>query len=204
MPGVTSISVDTHKQGNAEKGSSVILYRSRKELGQYQMSTHMDWSGGLYATPGLGGSASGYAILSAWAIMHLKGWSGYARDARSIHNLVLQAKEAVEDHGLLEVFGNPDANVLALKSTTIDIHVLADQLKEKGWHFNVLPEGIHFCFTGVHAHHEGFIDEFLKDIQSCSAYVTDHPEIKPKSDGAISGATKSLPNVFTPLKEHMA
>ena len=32
LPGVTSMSLDTHKYGNAAKGSSVVLYRDKVRL----------------------------------------------------------------------------------------------------------------------------------------------------------------------------
>ncbi len=50
LPGVTSISVDTHKYGYAPKGSSVVLYRSR-ELRHYQYYVVTDWPGGMYFSP---------------------------------------------------------------------------------------------------------------------------------------------------------
>ena len=50
LPGVTSMSADTHKYGYAAKGSSVVLYRDR-ELRQFQYYTVTDWPGGLYLSP---------------------------------------------------------------------------------------------------------------------------------------------------------
>lgn len=51
VPGVTSMSVDTHKFGMAHKGTSVVLYHS-KELRQYQYTSITEWTGGLYISPG--------------------------------------------------------------------------------------------------------------------------------------------------------
>lgn len=49
VPGVTSISADTHKYGYAAKGTSVVLYSS-PEYRHYQWFTVPDWPGGIYAT----------------------------------------------------------------------------------------------------------------------------------------------------------
>ena len=57
-PGVTSMSVDTHKYGYAAKGSSVVLYRN-KELRRHQYFTYPKWTGGLYATTTIAGSRPG-------------------------------------------------------------------------------------------------------------------------------------------------
>lgn len=51
VPGVTSMSVDTHKFGLAHKGSSVVLYCS-KDIRRHQYTRVTDWSGGLYISPG--------------------------------------------------------------------------------------------------------------------------------------------------------
>jgi hypothetical protein len=51
LPGVTSMSVDTHKFGYALKGSSVVLYRN-VGLRHAQYFTCPKWPGGLYSTPG--------------------------------------------------------------------------------------------------------------------------------------------------------
>ncbi len=55
VPGVTSMSLDTHKFGMAHKGTSVVLYRS-KAIRRYQYTRITDWSGGLYISPGKPGS----------------------------------------------------------------------------------------------------------------------------------------------------
>ena len=53
VPGVTSISADTHKYGFAPKGSSVILY-SEQIYRHYQWFSYVDWPGGIYCTTTIG------------------------------------------------------------------------------------------------------------------------------------------------------
>lgn len=55
VPGVTSISCDTHKYGFAPKGTSVLMFRST-DLRKYQYSTCSEWPGGIYGTPTICGS----------------------------------------------------------------------------------------------------------------------------------------------------
>lgn len=52
VPGVTSMSIDTHKFGMAHKGTSVVLYRN-PDIRKYQYTQITEWSGGLYISPGL-------------------------------------------------------------------------------------------------------------------------------------------------------
>ena len=48
---VTSMSADTHKFGQAHKGTSVVLYRG-PEYRRFQYTSITEWSGGLYISPG--------------------------------------------------------------------------------------------------------------------------------------------------------
>jgi len=83
LPGVTSISADTHKYGYAPKGSSVILYRGRA-LRHYQYYVITDWPGGLYLTPTFAGSRPGALSAACWAAIMAMGEQGYMEAAKRI------------------------------------------------------------------------------------------------------------------------
>ena len=61
VAGVTSMSVDPHKFGQAHKGSSVLLYAS-PDIRRHQYTSVTDWSGGCYISPGMAGSRPGALI----------------------------------------------------------------------------------------------------------------------------------------------
>ena len=82
LPGVTSISADTHKYGYAFKGSSVVSFRT-KELRNAQYFYLTDWSGGKYTSPGMDGSRSGGIIAATWAAMVQIGHAGYLNYAQA-------------------------------------------------------------------------------------------------------------------------
>jgi sphinganine-1-phosphate aldolase len=65
VDGVTSMSIDHHKYGLAPKGVSCLLFKT-KELRSSCIFSYMDWCGGAYATPTMGGSRSGAATAGAW------------------------------------------------------------------------------------------------------------------------------------------
>jgi sphinganine-1-phosphate aldolase len=83
LPGVTSISADTHKYGYAAKGTSVVLYRGRS-LRHYQYFVVTDWPGGLYFSPTMAGSRPGALLATAWAAMLAMGESGYIEATKDI------------------------------------------------------------------------------------------------------------------------
>jgi glutamate/tyrosine decarboxylase-like PLP-dependent enzyme len=81
LPGVTSISADTHKYGYAFKGTSTVLFRDKSwRNAQYFFLT--DWTGGKYCSPGMDGSRSGGLLAATWAAMVQLGREGYRKYAR--------------------------------------------------------------------------------------------------------------------------
>ena len=78
VPGVTSMSCDTHKYGYAPKGTSVVLYRGQ-ELRQHQYFTLADWPGGLYYSPTFSGSRPGGLSAACWAALVSMGEAGYLK-----------------------------------------------------------------------------------------------------------------------------
>ena len=55
LPGVTSMSCDTHKYGYGLKGTSALIFRN-KDFRRYMIYAQEDWSGGIYASPTVQGS----------------------------------------------------------------------------------------------------------------------------------------------------
>ncbi|KAJ5105326.1 hypothetical protein NUU61_002673 [Penicillium alfredii] len=154
QPGVTSISVDTHKYGFAPKGNSVLLYRN-KAYRSHQYFIYPDWSGGVYASPSVAGSRPGALIAGCWASLMSVGEDGYINSCTEIMNAARKFEASIREHPLisqnLEVLGNPMVSVVAFhsKNGAIDIYDIADDLSVKGWHLNALqsPAAIHCAFT---------------------------------------------------------
>ena len=136
VPGVTSISADTHKYGYALKGSSVLLYRD-KELRKHQYFAYPDWPGGLYLSPGFAGSRSGGIIASTWAALLATGESGYLAAADGI-------MRTADDHPRrhprripeLEVIGDPLFLIAFKAAGDLDIYLVNDALIAQGWRMN--------------------------------------------------------------------
>ncbi|KAJ5835966.1 hypothetical protein N7447_001992 [Penicillium robsamsonii] len=154
QPGVTSISVDTHKYGFAPKGNSVLIYRN-KSYRNNQYFIYPDWSGGVYASPSVAGSRPGALIAGCWASLMSVGEAGYINSCTDIINAARKFDTAVRTDATIslhmEVIGNPIVSVIAFRSKNgaIDIYDIADDLSAKGWHLNALqsPPAIHCAFT---------------------------------------------------------
>lgn len=151
LPGVTSISVDTHKYGFAPKGNSTVLYRSKKLRG-YQYFITPNWPGGVYASPSIAGSRPGALIAGCWASMMTLGENGYVNACHSIISTRSDIEDAIRHDprlSALSVCGKPMVSVVAFRSAILDIYDIADGMSAKGWHLNALqdPPAVHVAVT---------------------------------------------------------
>ena len=165
-PGITSISVDTHKYGCGPKGGSVILYKNQ-EFFKYQMFVKENWSGGIYGTTNMTGSRSGNIISLTWgSIMHI-GKNHYRSYAKNIIKLTKKLSLEIENISELFVYGSPEVCIVSIGSNIYSIYVICDKMKEKGWNLNVLqnPACFHLCITNCH--NDTQINKFISDIKCC-------------------------------------
>jgi sphinganine-1-phosphate aldolase len=185
VPGVTSISADTHKYGYALKGTSVLLYRN-SNLRKHQYFNFTDWPGGIYFSPGLSGSRSGGVVAAAWAAMVSLGERGYLEAADAIFKTAAKIRAGVEAIPELEVIGNPTF-LVAFRSPNLNIYHVNDHLIEKGWRLNALqlPAALHFCVTRPNTASE-VAEAFVDDLQDAVDYAKHPARAEPKS-GALYG-----------------
>jgi glutamate/tyrosine decarboxylase-like PLP-dependent enzyme len=166
LPGVTSISADTHKYGYGLKGSSVLLYRT-PELRRLQYFIVPDWPGGLYTSPGMSGSRSGGIIAAAWASMVSLGRDGYLAIAADIFRTAAELQSAITSFPELRVLGAPFFNVAftTTDASGLDIFLVNDFLADRRWRLNGLqkPQAVHFCVTRPNTQ-PGVVDKFRTDL----------------------------------------
>ena len=174
LPGVTSISADTHKFGYASKGTSVILYRST-ELRRYQYYTIADWPGGLYFSPTFAGSRPGALSAACWATLLSMGENGYLDSVKKIMVTAEVIKKGISEISELKLMGEP-LWVIAFESKNLDIYKVMDQMTHEGWNLNGLhkPACVHICITLRHTQ-AGVPERFLSDLKDAVTHVKTHP-----------------------------
>ena len=174
LPGVTSISADTHKFGYASKGTSVILYRST-ELRHYQYYTIADWPGGLYFSPTFAGSRPGALSAACWATLLSMGEDGYRDSVQKILVTAEVIKKGISEISELTLMGEP-LWVIAFESKNLDIYKVMDQMTHEGWNLNGLhkPACVHICITLRHTQ-AGVAERFLSDLKDAVTHVKTHP-----------------------------
>jgi sphinganine-1-phosphate aldolase len=184
LPGVTSISADTHKYGYAFKGSSVCAFRD-KELRNSQYFFLTDWSGGKYCSPGMEGSRSGGLLAATWASMVSIGRSGYLRYAEQIFQASAAMQDAVRSHPSLRLLGKPTF-LFSFTSDEFDVYHVNDLMRQRGWRFNgqQYPNALHMAVTRPQTQ-PGVVEQFAADLADAVEYAQ-RAEGAPKS-GAIYG-----------------
>lgn len=185
LPGVTSISADTHKYGYAFKGSSVCTFRN-KALRNSQYFFLTDWSGGKYCSPGMEGSRSGGLLAATWAAMVSFGWEGYLRSAKRIFEAATTMQAAVRSHPELRMLGEPTF-LFSFTSDEFDVYHVSDFMRLRGWRFNgqQYPNALHMAVTGPQTR-LGVTDSFAGDLAEAVQYAREH-EDEPAKSGAIYG-----------------
>jgi sphinganine-1-phosphate aldolase len=191
VPGVTSISADTHKYGYAFKGSSTLLFRDKAlRNGQYFFVS--GWTGGKYMSPGIEGSRSGGLLAATWAAMVQLGSEGYRRYAEAIFATAAQMMDAVRSHPDLRIMGRPTF-CFSFTSDEFDIYHVNDFMRERGWRFNgqQYPNAIHMAVTRPQTQ-PGVADAFAADLADAVAHAREHRDQAPFSAAIYGGVDGGL------------
>ena len=189
VPGVTSISADTHKYGYGFKGTSVLALRD-KALRNNQYFFMTDWSGGKYASPGIEGSRSGGLLAATWAAMVSIGRDGYVGYAKQIFETAFAMQDAVRSHPELRIVGSNSTFCFSFTSDDFDIYHVNDAMRERGWRLNgqQYPNAVHMAVTRPQTQ-PGLADVFARDLAESVAYAREHANEKPFS-GAVYGGVE--------------
>lgn len=163
VPGVTSISADTHKYGYALKGTSTLLFRD-KALRNAQYYLLPGWTGGKYCSPGMEGSRSAGLLAATWASLVALGREGYRHYAKQIFATAEEMKAAVRSHPELRIIGDPSF-LFSFTSDDFDVYLVNDFMRERGWRFNgqQYPNALHMAVTRPQTQ-PGVADTFAADL----------------------------------------
>ena len=200
LPGVTTISADTHKYGYGLKGTSTLLFRD-KALRNSQYFFRTDWTGGKYCSPGMDGSRSGGLLAATWASMVSLGRSGYLEHARHIFETAFAMQDAVRRHPELRIIGEP---TFCFSFTNrpeggpedggdFDIYHVNDFMKLRGWRFNgqQYPNAIHMAVTRPQTQ-PGVVETFAADLAEAVPYAVEHRDEAPATAAVYGGVAGGM------------
>lgn len=171
LPGVTSISADTHKYGFAVKGSSVIMFRNQA-LRHYMYFVTTGWPGGVYASPTITGSRAGALVAATWAALVSQGADKYEQSAREILTAAKYIREGIKKIQGLRLVGEAQLFVVAFGvdptsplASKLNIYKVNEAMSKSHWHLNALqkPACVHLCVTYAN---KDKADQFLNDLHN--------------------------------------
>jgi glutamate/tyrosine decarboxylase-like PLP-dependent enzyme len=180
LPGVTSISCDTHKYGYSLKGTSSVNFRNR-DLRRYMFFAQEDWPGGVYASPTIQGSRSAGLSAAMWAAMVSMGEEGYLKAAKAIMDTADKIREGIAKIPELRIMGK-STFLISLTSDVVNPYFVNDYLAGKGWRMNGCqnPLGFHFCIT-LPQTAPGIAEQFVQDLKDGVTFAKDPPYEIPRT-----------------------
>jgi sphinganine-1-phosphate aldolase len=192
VPGVTTISADTHKYGYALKGTSVLCFAD-KALRNDQYFYLTDWSGGKYCSPGMDGSRSAGLLAATWAAMVHLGRSGYRHYAEQIFSTSATMQAAVRSHDSLRILGKPSF-LFSFTSDEYDVYLVNDFLRTRGWRLNgqQYPNALHMAVTRPQTQ-PGVAEKWATDLSDAVEFALAHQD-EPAKSGAIYGGVAGGPS----------
>ncbi|GAA3697276.1 aminotransferase class V-fold PLP-dependent enzyme [Nonomuraea antimicrobica] len=154
VPGVTSISCDLHKFGYAPKGASVLLFADpAMRRGAYFASAA--WPGYTIINATVQSSRSAGPLGGAWATLQALGREGYADLGRATLAATARLRQGLAAIPGLRVLGEPQSSLVAFAGDGVDVFVLADEARARGWFLQPqlsyagIPANLHITVTGV-------------------------------------------------------
>lgn len=203
VPGVTSISADPHKYGQAPKGSSVLLFHPDCAASSSAIYTNLKWVGGMYVAQGMKGSRQGHVAATVWGDMVYHGEKWFVEETRKILSFTQRLSKEIQRIPGIQLKIAPELSVIKIDTIAgINPHLVASRLKKKyHWNLNLLqtvdqePDGFHFCVTAMHESvQQVILKQFIQDLSECVQYAKEHPKEKPSGTAGVYGMLPGVPD----------
>lgn len=170
VPGVTSISLDTHP--HAPQGTALLLHRSAT-VRHHQFFASARWPGATMLNATMLASRSAAPLAGLWAVLTQVDAEGHARCALQALEAMDRIVAGIREIPSVHVAARPDSTVVALGcDDRMDVFTLRDELVERGWSvhpqmsFRGRPPTLHL---GVGAGSLTVVDRFLVDLEESVA-----------------------------------
>ncbi|GAA3117245.1 pyridoxal phosphate-dependent decarboxylase family protein [Nonomuraea salmonea] len=154
VPGVTSLSCDLHKFGYAPKGASVLLFAD-PAMRRKAYFASAAWPGYTIINATVQSSRSAGPLGGAWATLQALGREGYVELGRATLEATRRLRDGLAAIPGLRVLGEPESSLVAFTGADVDVFVLADEARARGWFLQPqlsyagIPANLHITVTGV-------------------------------------------------------
>jgi tyrosine decarboxylase/aspartate 1-decarboxylase len=162
LPSVCSITIDPHKMGLAPIPAGGILFRDAKMSEAVSMRVPY-LSGGETKHSTILGTRSGASAVAVWALLMHLGRAGYAAVVERCLRLTWKLVEGIQRIDGLDLVTEPTMNVVGIKSDRIDIRLIFQELRKRGWAVSLFLDYLRIV---IMPHTKpSHIKRFLEDLQ---------------------------------------
>jgi len=161
LAGVCSITIDPHKMGLAPIPAGGILFRDAK-MGE-AVSMKVPYLSGEMKQSTLLGTRLGASAVAVWALLMHLGRAGYAAVVERCLGLTWKLAEAIQKIDGLDIVTEPTLNVVGVKSDTVDVSLVFQELRKRGWAVSLFLDYLRIV---IMPHTKpSHIKRFLEDLQ---------------------------------------
>ena len=162
LPGVRSITIDPHKMGSAPIPAGGILFRGKATMNCIGKRVPY-LAGGATEHTTLLGTRSGASAVAVWALLKHLGKEGYTTVVKNCMQLTQKLAQGVQRISGVNPVIPPTMNIIGIKSDIVEIELIAQELRNRGWAISLFPDHIRIVVmphvTLLH------IENFLNDLE---------------------------------------
>jgi len=170
LAGVCSITVDPHKMGLAPIPAGGILFREASMTEAISMRVPY-LAGGETEQSTVMGTRPGASAIAVWALLMHLGREGYKAVVERCLMLTWKLVEGIQQIDGIDIVTQPTINVVGIKSDTIDVWLVAQELRKRDWAVSLFPGYIRIVvMPHVKPSH---IESFLEDLGKTTKELKD-------------------------------
>jgi tyrosine decarboxylase/aspartate 1-decarboxylase len=169
LPGVCAITIDPHKMGLAPIPAGGIVFRNEAMTKVVRVNVPY-MSGGEVEQNTLLGTRSGASAAAVWTLLNYFGREGYAAIMKRCMKLTWKLAEEINQINGVSLVTPPTMNIVGIKSDVIDIQLIAQKLRNKGWAVALFPAYMRIVIMPhlKPAHIESFLEDLRRVIRELS------------------------------------
>ena len=162
IDGVMSIVADPHKMGLAPIPAGSVLFREGN-----LKAIEMDVPYLNEKSSTLLGTRPGASAAAVWVALSMLGDKGYGEIVKRCMNLTTRLADGIKKVDGLDLVVEPELNIVAFRSESIDPRELRAALESKGWLVSVNKRPKSIRLVVMPHHHRKHITSFLSVLKEC-------------------------------------
>lgn len=170
IKGVTSISTDPHKMGQAPIPSGTIIFRQRKHLKAVTRKVPY-LPGASSHQSSILGTRPAASILATWTLLKHLGREGYRKIIAECMRKTNLVKERLDDIMMLRLPINPVMNIIAVQSKEKSLEQIVKEMELRGWKMAISPYPASLRIVVMPHNSEGQLNAMINDLEEIASTI---------------------------------